>query len=89
MPEHTELENTLYAAVKYALDRQQTDADFGYLCGPLTETYERLVKAEAAFLNVPEADVHNRRSKNLATREPADRGARAEGLKDLEEAARV
>ena len=86
MSEHTELEKTLYAAVKYALDRQQTDADFGYLCGPFTETYDRLVKAEAAFLGKPAADVDARRSKNLARREPRIEELQRR-IEELEEAA--
>ena len=50
MADHSALETALYEAVKYALDRQQTDGDFGYVAGWGTETFYRLVRAEAAFL---------------------------------------
>jgi hypothetical protein len=45
--------DSLYGAVKYALNRQQTDADFGYVAGWLTETFARLVRAEADYLGKP------------------------------------
>lgn len=61
MPDHTPLAAKMYEAVKYALDRQQTDADFGYVAGWGTETFYHLIRAEAEYLGEPVADVERRR----------------------------
>lgn len=55
----------LYSAVKYALDRGQTDPDFGYYCGPGTEVFHRLVVAEAAHLGQPLEEVEGQRGRSL------------------------
>jgi hypothetical protein len=52
-PPPEELRAQVYDAVKYALDRIQEDADFGYYAGFGTEVFHRLVKAEAAHLGKP------------------------------------
>lgn len=56
MPDHTPLEETLYAAVRYALDRAQTDPDFRHYMLD-TEAHHRLVAAEAAYLGRDVAEV--------------------------------
>jgi hypothetical protein len=60
----------LYEAVRYALDRQQTDGDFGYYAGFGTETFYRLVRAEAAYLDEPVEVVQERRGKQHWRHEP-------------------
>lgn len=55
----------LYAAVKHALDRSQVDPDFGYYCGPFTETYELLCAAEAAHLGRPVDEIKRWRGPDL------------------------
>jgi len=66
----TGLAAEMYGAVKYALDRQQTNADFGYYAGPLTETFDRLVRAEASYLGEPVEVIEKRRSKQQDRRQP-------------------
>jgi len=43
----------LYEAVKYVLDRSQTDPDLGYYLGPGMQAFYLLCKAEAAHLGKP------------------------------------
>jgi hypothetical protein len=64
MGSHSALEEQLYRAVAYALSRVQTDPDFRYRM-LLTETYQRLLEAEAAYLDEPVAATTERRSKDL------------------------
>lgn len=54
-----------YEAVRYALDRSQTDPDFRWVCGWGTEAWHRLVKAEAAYLGQLVEDVVARRHVDL------------------------
>jgi hypothetical protein len=63
-------ESALYAAVKYALDRIQTDADFGYHAGVGTEVFHRLCVAEAAFLGKPLEEIEAERRKTFWRYEP-------------------
>lgn len=51
----------LYDAVKYALNRAQTDADFGYQAGWGTEVFRRLCLAEAAHLGRPFEEIERER----------------------------
>lgn len=53
-------------AVKYVLDRAQTDADLGYLIGPATQTFELLCAAEAERTGESVDVVKERRGKSLA-----------------------
>lgn len=53
-------------AVKYVLDRAQTDADLGYLIGPGTQTFEMLCAAEAARTGEPIEAVKAKRSTSCA-----------------------
>lgn len=55
----------LVSAVDYVLTRAQTDPDLGYLLGPATEAWERLVKAEAAAKGVPADILRNQRLEDL------------------------
>ena len=68
----TEIEKCLYEAVRYVLDRAQTDADFGYLCGPGTRAFELLCAAEAEYLGETVEVVTAERAKDLSDppREP-------------------
>lgn len=60
----TPLEVTIYESVRYALYRAQTDPDFRWhMMG--TETFDRLIKAEAAFLGRTEDEVRTDRSRDL------------------------
>ncbi len=49
-------------AVTYVLDRAQTDADLGYLIGPMTEAFAKLCAAEAAYTGEDVETVTARRS---------------------------
>lgn len=51
-------------AIRYALTRSQTDTDFRYHM-VATETFARLVRAEAAILQLPVADVYRARERDL------------------------
>ena len=53
-------------AIKYVLDRAQTDADFGYQIGPMTEAFRLLCEAEAAITGNPLAEVEKARGRSLA-----------------------
>jgi hypothetical protein len=64
VPPANTLPETLYSAVRYALDRVQTDPDFRYHMSG-TETLDRLIKAEAAFLGRPEEEVREKRQADL------------------------
>lgn len=55
----------LYEAVKYVLDRVQTDPDVRYYCGWGTETFAKLCRAEAQHLGKPLAEVEKRRMVDL------------------------
>jgi hypothetical protein len=55
-----ELTKVLYEAVRYALDRVQTDPEFRWHM-LATETFRRLVKAEAKHLGKPEDEVRRLR----------------------------
>lgn len=55
----------LYEAVKYVLDRSQTDPDLGYYLGPGMQAFYLLCKAEAAYLGKPLAEVEAQRRKDL------------------------
>ena len=63
-------EAALYEAVKYSLDRSQTDPDFRYECGPGTQAFYLLCKAEAAYLGRPLKEVEKERRRYL---QPAHR----------------
>lgn len=52
----------LYRAVQYALNRAQTDPDFGYQAGPGCEVFRRLCVAEAAHLGKTFEEVEKERS---------------------------
>lgn len=69
-PAPEELRAQVYDAVKYALDRVQEDADFGYHSGFGTEVFHRLVKAEAAHLGRPLKEVEAQRRKTAWRGEP-------------------
>ncbi len=56
-----EAREALYLAVKYALDRQQTDGDFGYVASWGTEVFRLLCLAEAAYLGRPFEEVEKER----------------------------
>lgn len=73
---------TLYRAVKYALDRSQTDPDFGYYCGPGTQVFYLLVQAEAEHLGRPLADVEAERARDL---QPSYRRREPEAVRLREE----
>jgi hypothetical protein len=78
----------LYEAVKYTLDRSQTDPDLGYYLGPGMQAFFLLCKAEAAFSGQPLADVEAGRRRDL---QPAHRKREPEVLelrRRLEEAQR-
>lgn len=55
----------LYEAVRYTLDRSQTDPDFGYYLGPGTQAFFLLCKAEAAHLGKPLEEVEALRRRDL------------------------
>jgi hypothetical protein len=55
----------LCEAVKYVLDRSQTDPDLGYYLGPGTQAFYLLCKAEAAHLGKPLQEVEAQRRKDL------------------------
>ncbi len=57
--------SALYEAVKYALDRSQTDPDLGYYLGPGTQAFYLLCKAEAAHLGQPLAEIEKERRRDL------------------------
>lgn len=65
-----QVQDALYRAVKYALDRIQTDGDLGYIAGFGTETFRRLCVAEAAFLGQPYEKIETRRMEQRWRREP-------------------
>lgn len=70
----TPMEVTLYEAVRHALYRMQTEPEFRWhMLG--TETFERLVKAEAAFTGRSEDEVKADRSRDL---QPAYRRRKSE-----------
>jgi len=58
-------EDTLYRAVKYALDRSQTDPDFHWVCGWGSEAFHRLCVAEAAYLGKPLEEIERERKRDL------------------------
>jgi hypothetical protein len=58
------LEEKLYDAVRYALNRGQTDPDVAHLVLG-SEMHERLIAAEAAYLGEPVQDVRERRCRDL------------------------
>lgn len=55
----------LYEAVKYVLDRSQTDPDLGYYLGPGMQAFYLLCKAEAAHLGKSLQEVEAQRCKDL------------------------
>ena len=59
-----------YRAVKYLLDRAQTDADTGYQIGPGTEAHHLLYLAEAAVTSRSLANVEAARSSQHWRSEP-------------------
>lgn len=61
---HTVLEEKLYAGIRYALTRVQTDPDVGYLVLG-SEMHDRLIVAEAAYFGEREGDVRERRCRDL------------------------
>jgi hypothetical protein len=61
---------TVYEAVRYALDRIQSDADFGYQAGVGTEVFHRLCVAEAAFIGKPLEEIEAERRKTFWRYEP-------------------
>ncbi len=61
----TDLEEKLYAAVKYALDRGQKDPDFGYVCGWGSQTFKLLCQAEASYLGKDVEEVERERNRDL------------------------
>jgi hypothetical protein len=58
-------QETLYRAVKYALDRTQTDPDFRWVCGWGTEAFHRLCVAEAEHLGKPLEEIEKTRTVDL------------------------
>jgi hypothetical protein len=68
----------LYDAVKYALDRSQEDPNFGYYCGPGTQAFYLLVKAEAEHTGRPLDEVEAERSRD---RQPQHRRRLVEVVK--------
>jgi len=62
--EHTKLEDLLYKAVAYILRRVQTDPDFAYGMRD-TEGLERLIEAEANYLQEDVAVTTARREQDL------------------------
>jgi len=54
-------------AVRHTLDRSQTDADFGYLVGPGTQSFRLLCEAEAALSGRPVAEISAARATSHAT----------------------
>lgn len=59
----TTIETQLYEAIRYALDRGQSDPDFRYhMIG--SETHERLIAAEALYLNEEPPTVRARRTQD-------------------------
>jgi len=70
-------------AIKYTLGRAQTDADLGYLIGPMMETFRLLCEAEAAIDGRDVEVVTSQRSKSLA-RQPRQYLTRAEWEQEQE-----
>jgi hypothetical protein len=60
----------LYGAVRYLLDRIQTDGDLGYAAGFGTEAHRLLCLAEAAHLGEAYAEVETKRRKTSWRNEP-------------------
>lgn len=54
-----------HAAVKYILDRIQTDPDLYYYCGFGTQSFHLLTVAEAARTGRPLAEVEKERQRDL------------------------
>jgi hypothetical protein len=52
---------TLLKAVRYMLDRIQTDPNVRYYCGSGTQSFYELIQAEAAALGLPLAEVEAER----------------------------
>lgn len=58
-------EEQLYGAVKYTLDRIQEDPNLRYYAGYSTQVFYLLVRAEAAYLGQPLAEVEADRRRDL------------------------
>lgn len=56
----------LAAAVRYVLNRAQVDDQLGYLLGPHTEAWEKLVGAEARWLGVDPDKHRDARAEELS-----------------------
>lgn len=57
-------------AVQHVLTRAQIDADLGYHLGPLTQSFEKLVEAEATITGRPLAEVRASRVRSMTTDKP-------------------
>lgn len=60
-----EAQAALLDAVRYVLDRAQTDPNLGYYLGPGTEAFHRLCRAEALATGRAIADVERERGRDL------------------------
>lgn len=68
----------LYAAVKHTLDQIQENPDVHYYCGWGTQIFYLLIRAEAAHLGKPLAEVESERRKD---RQPSYRRREPEVLR--------
>lgn len=75
-------EDALYGAVKYFLDRLQTDPDVYWFCGPGTQVFSLMCEAEAAHLG---RDVEQVKTARMQDLQPAHRKREpeVERLRDL------
>jgi hypothetical protein len=72
----------LYAAVKYTLDQIQVNPDVRYYCGWGTQIFYLLIRAEAAHLGKPLAEIEAERRKDL---QPSYRRREPEVIRLLDE----
>jgi hypothetical protein len=72
---------TVYRAVKYVLDRIQDSPNVYYYCGPGTQIFLELIRAESAFKERPLAEIEKERKQDM---EPSYRKTRPRVL-DLED----
>ncbi len=57
-------------AIQHVLTRAQIDVDLGYHLGPLTQSFEKLVEAEATITGRPLAEVRAARARSMTTDKP-------------------
>lgn len=77
-PETDDARDVLYAAVSHTLDQIQVNPDVHYYCGWGTQIFYLLIRAEAAYLGKPLAEVEAARRKDL---QPSYRRREAEVLR--------